>query len=170
MSGERPDLWPQPAPVRAGQESVWRYPRPPKLEMCRHKIEIFFRGSLIAETNAALRVLETSLPPGYYLPRESIKARLALSPRKPSWCEWKGEAVYYDLVCAAGSVAAAGWAYPQPVKAYAPLANTVSFYPALLDCYVGGEKARAQEGGFYGGWITSHAAGPFKGAAGSESW
>ena len=56
-----------------GQESVWDYPRPPRLEETDRHIQIVFNGVTIADTRRAKRVLETSHPPTYYIPPEDIK-------------------------------------------------------------------------------------------------
>ncbi len=177
---KRPDLWPEPDPVGAGQESVWDFPRPPRLEPVRFEVRVAFAGCEIGASRRALRVVETSLPPGYYLPPEDVDfSRLALTDQT-TFCEWKGDAIYYDVLVSDEPVSDepvsdelvshAAWAYPDPVESFRELKDFVSFYPSLVDCFVDGEKAVAQAGGFYGGWITSHIAGPFKGTPGSERW
>ncbi len=154
-----------------GQESVWDYPRPPRLEPAGVRIEIVLGGVPVVSTDAALRVLETSHPPTYYLP-ESDFAPGSLRPAGGgSFCEWKGQAAYYDVV--AGGVVAerAGWTYPAPTPPYEALAGHVAVYAAAMDrCTVDGEVARPQPGGFYGGWVTSKVVGPFKGAPGTQFW
>ena len=167
---KRPDLWPERDPVEMGQESVWDFPRPPRVELVGVDIRVEFAGGVIGESRKTLRVLETSLPPGYYLPPEDIDMKLLVSTRHRTMCEWKGETFYYDVAVLGRRVELAAWGYPDPVASFAELKDYVSFYPARVDCFVGGEKALAQEGVFYGGWITSHVAGPFKGAPGSEQW
>jgi uncharacterized protein (DUF427 family) len=154
-----------------GQESVWDYPRPPRLEPAGVRIEIVLGGVPVVSTDAALRVLETSHPPTYYLP-ESDFAPGSLRPAGGgSFCEWKGQAAYYDVV--AGGVVAerAGWTYPAPTPPYEALAGHVAVYAAPMDrCTVDGEVARPQPGGFYGGWVTSKVVGPFKGMPGTQFW
>ncbi len=154
-----------------GQESVWDYPRPPRLEDSDKRIEVVFGGVTIADTARAKRVLETSHPPVYYVPPEDVRMEHLSLAGGTSFCEWKGAARYYD-VSAGGQVARrAAWFYPDPVPAYASLKDHVAFYPSRMDaCYVDGERVRAQEGDFYGGWITSDIAGPFKGAPGTWGW
>ncbi len=156
---------------RPGQESVWDYPRPPRLEDSDKRIEVVFGGVTIADTARAKRVLETSHPPVYYVPPEDVRMEHLSLAEGTSFCEWKGAARYYD-VSAGGQVARrAAWFYPDPVPAYASLKDHVAFYPSRMDaCFVSGERVRAQEGDFYGGWITSGIAGPFKGAPGTWGW
>jgi uncharacterized protein (DUF427 family) len=153
------------------QESVWDYPRPPRLEACSSLIEIVTQGIQIARTRESYRVLETSHPPVYYLPPESIRMDLLRRSPGNSFCEWKGRADYYTLVLDDRLVSNVAWAYPQPTERFQQIAGYLAFYPSKMDaCYVDGEQVRAQEGDFYGGWITRRVVGPFKGGPGSMGW
>ncbi len=162
----------------AGQESVWDFPRPPRLEPSPHPIRIVHAGAVVAETDAALRVLETSHPPTYYVPAAAVTgAELRPARGAGSFCEWKGQARYWDLVVPSPTggdpivVEQATWGYPEPSERFAAIVDHLAFYAARLDgCFVGGEKAEPQPGGFYGGWVTSHVVGPFKGGPGSWGW
>lgn len=153
-------------------ENVWDYPRPPALEPCARRVRVRLGGVTIADSTRALRVLETTHPPGIYVPPQDIVAgALVPADTRPTFCEFKGTAVYFDVHGGDAVVAAAAWAYPDPVAAYAPLRDHVSFYPGRMDeCLLDGEVVQAQEGGFYGGWITADLAGPFKGGAGTRGW
>ncbi len=154
-----------------GQESVWDYPRPPRLEPVHERIRVEFGGTIIGDTTRALRMLETSHPPTYYLPPEDLQAEALLPVGHRSLCEWKGQARYFDVVVGRRRAARAAWAYPEPDPVYAELRDHVAFYAHLMDaCYVGQECVQAQAGDFYGGWITSKIVGPFKGAAGTWGW
>ena len=154
-----------------GQESVWDYPRPPRLEQCGSQVEGVFGGVTIAVTRAPLRVLETSHPPNYYFPPDSVIPGIFRGSIKTSWCEWKGEARYFSVVHRGKAVADAVWYYPDPLPGYEALAGYYAFYPALMEaCIVDAEVVLPQPGGFYGGWITSNVVGPFKGEPGSMGW
>ena len=156
---------------KPGQESVWDYPRPPRLEPSDKTIEIIFAGHTLAKTNRAWRVLETSHPPVYYIAPEDLNGQLLQPGDQTSFCEWKGVAHYYSLEVTEKIVPNAGWYYPEPTPAFEPIAGYVAFYPSKMDaCFVDGERVQAQEGDFYGGWITSDIVGPFKGGAGSRGW
>lgn len=161
-----------PVTPGTGQESVWDYPRPPRLEANTRHLVVVFGGEVVAETRGGYRVLETSHPPQYYFPPEDISAgalREAAGGR--TMCEWKGEAEYWDVHGGGGVASRSAWSYPSPVAAFAPLAGHVAFYAAPMDrCEVDGEVVTPQPGGFYGGWITSHVVGPFKGEPGSRGW
>ncbi len=164
-------LRPRPDPRGPGQESVWDYPRPPRLERSDTPIRIVLGGVTIVDTDHSWRVLETSSPPVHYLdPGDFIDVVLQPAAGE-SWCEWKGRASYYDLA-AGGSVARqAAWCYRAPTPPFAPLAGWVAVYPGRVDaCYLDGEPVRAQPGDFYGGWITSRVTGPFKGDPGTLGW
>jgi uncharacterized protein (DUF427 family) len=154
-----------------GQESVWDYPRPPRLEHSRREVRVEVDGITLAASRRARRVLETSHPPVYYVPPEDVRLEFLESSRKSSWCEWKGRAAYYDVVVGERRLKDAAWYYPEPVERFVALKDCIAFYPELVDaCYVDGERVRAQAGGFYGGWITSEIVGPFKGEPGTRGW
>jgi uncharacterized protein (DUF427 family) len=156
---------------KPGQESVWDYPRPPRVEETSKLIRVELGGVVLAESRRAKRLLETSHPPVYYLPPEDVAmGYLSPSPRR-SLCEWKGAAGYYTVRVGAREEANAAWFYPNPLPGFLALKNCVAFYPSRMDlCSVDGEPARPQPGGFYGGWITSAIVGPFKGEPGTEYW
>ncbi len=154
-----------------GQESVWDYPRPPRLERVERHIEIVFNGEKIVDTREAWRVLETSHPPNYYIPREAFAPGVLGESPKRSFCEWKGVASYVDLRVGEAVAPAVGWTYPQPTPAFAKIRDHVALYPGPMDaCLVDGEQVTPQPGRFYGGWITSDVVGPFKGGPGSDFW
>jgi len=152
-------------------ESVWDYPRPPAVETDDRLVEVDFGGRTIASTTASMRVLETSHPPVYYIPLEDVAEGALVEVAGSTFCEFKGVAAYYDVVTDNGRAPRAAWHYPDPTQGYEQLRGRVAFYPAAMDeCRVGGEAVRAQEGDFYGGWITSQITGPFKGAPGTRGW
>ena len=154
-----------------GQESVWDYPRPPRLEDSSKQIQILFNDVVIADTRRAKRVLETSHPPVYYIPPEDIKMDYLTPSTRSSWCEWKGQASYFSLSVGDKQAENAAWYYPRPEPGFESLKGYVAFYPSLMEaCFVDGERVQAQAGDFYGGWITSHIVGPFKGASGTSWW
>jgi uncharacterized protein (DUF427 family) len=153
-------------------ESVWDYPRPPRLEAVPQRIRIVHRGVTVADTSAALRILETSHPPVYYIPPAGLTPDLlSRSASRTSYCEFKGMAEYWNLLADGAAVRDVAWSYPKPVEAYARLAGHLAFYASKVDeCWVDNERVQAQDGDFYGGWITTNLRGPFKGAAGTLGW
>lgn len=154
-----------------GQESVWDYPRPPRLEPAARRLRVVLGGVVVAETHRGIRVLETSHPPVYYFPPEDVLPGALHEGRGSSLCEWKGLARYWDVEGGGVLRPRAAWSYPAPLPEYEALRDHVAFYPAAMDeCTVDGERALPQPGGFYGGWITSRVVGPFKGEPGSEGW
>ena len=158
---------PAPHPIAAGQESVWDYPRPPRVEPVNARVTIELDGRVIADTADAVRVLETSHPPVYYLPRSDFAAGVLQPAEGSSFCEFKGRAGYLSV----GSAERAAWFYPEPSRGFETLVDRVAVYPAAMErCTVDGETVIAQEGDFYGGWITANIVGPFKGAPGTWGW
>jgi uncharacterized protein (DUF427 family) len=149
-------------------ESVWEYPRPPRVEPSAARVVVELDGEVLADTRRSLRVLETSHPPVYYIPAADVRTeRLRASARRVTWCEYKGAARYYD----AGGRTAVAWSYPSPSPGYEAIAGHFAFYLGRVDrATVDGEQAEAQPGDVYGGWITSAVTGPFKGGPGTEGW
>jgi len=155
-----------------GQESVWDYPRPPRLEESHKHIKVIFNGVVIAETERAKRILETSHPPVYFIPPDDVKLeQYFFETARTTFCEWKGAASYYTITVDDRTATNAAWFYQHPTHPYEALAKYVAFYPGKMDaCFVDDEQVQAQEGDFYGGWITSEIVGPFKGGAGTFGW
>lgn len=163
--------WPTPDRIGPGEESVWAYPRPPRLETFTGSITVALGGRTVASTDRAWRVLETSHPPTYYLPLDAFEPGVLRAAAGSSWCEWKGVASYYDLVTDAKVAHRAGWTYLDPTPGFEAIAGAVAVMAADVDgCTVNGERVEPQPGGFYGGWITSWVKGPFKGIPGSRGW
>ncbi|MFG2292477.1 DUF427 domain-containing protein [Streptomyces sp. NPDC048603] len=166
--------------VRTGQEegpqaveSVWDYPRPPRIDPDTRHVVVRHGGVVLADSRRCLRVLETSHPPGFYVPRADVRTGLLSPSRHRTVCEWKGTATYWDLRGSPGRppVPGAAWSYEAPAPGYEPIAGHLAFHPDRVDaCTVDGEPVRAQPGGFYGGWITGEITGPFKGAPGTSGW
>lgn len=162
---------PKPDPVGPGQESVWTYPRPAIAEPSTRHVRIAHRGFVIADTRAAVRTLETSHPPSWYLPPADIDHGVLRRSDRRSFCEWKGEAIYWHVAIGKTVFHDAAWSYPNPTPAFEILRDHLAFYAAPFDhCTIDGEQVRPQAGGFYGGWITADLAGPFKGGPGSMGW
>lgn len=155
----------------AATESVWDYPRPPRLEPSTRRLRVVFGGVTIADTTEAFRVLETSHPPTWYLPPKHVRTDLLEASARTSFCEWKGRARYWTLRVGDRAAVDAVWDYPQPTPGFAPITGYFSLYPGRMDaCFVGDEQVVAQAGDFYGGWITAEIKGPFKGGPGTAGW
>ena len=152
------------------QESVWDYPRPPRIERVDWSLKVEQEGKLIAATQSGVRVLETSHPPCFYFPPEDVRFRSFWSPaRHAHFCEWKGQAKYWHLRTVNGLIEDVAWSYSNPVDPV--IKNHLSFYAGRVEaCFVNDERVRPQEGDFYGGWIMSWVKGPFKGGPGTRGW
>jgi uncharacterized protein (DUF427 family) len=164
-------LRPAPDPVAPGQESVWSYPRPPRLERATAHLVVLLGGVTIAESKDAYRVLETSHPPNYYFPPGDVLDGTLEPAKGASFCEFKGRASYFTVRGGAREVNEGAWSYASPSPSFNAIRDHVAFYAGRMDaCYVDGELVTPQPGRFYGGWITSRVAGPFKGGPGSRGW
>jgi uncharacterized protein (DUF427 family) len=158
-------------PIKPGQESVWDYPRPPRLERLEKPVQIVFAGVSIVDAPWCHRVLETSHPPVYYIAPEHILPGVLMQVPGSSFCEWKGNASYYDVTAGGRRAERAAWTYLKPSAGFADICGAVAFYAqAMSRCTVDGEVVTPQPGGFYGGWITSDIVGPFKGEPGTNFW
>jgi uncharacterized protein (DUF427 family) len=154
-----------------GEESVWDYPRPPRLEKVSARLRVIFGGQTIADTVSGHRVLETSHPPVYYIRPRDIAQLYLQSAGGSSWCEFKGHAKYWSLDVDGERSDNVAWSYPSPSPAFAEIAGYLAFYASRVDeCWVDDERVQPQQGDFYGGWITSRIVGPFKGGAGTRGW
>lgn len=148
-------------------ERVADYPRPPRLEHLTKHVRVVKNGKVIADTRRPARVLETFHPPVYYIDPRDIAMEHLSEASGTSFCEWKGDAMYYDVLDAKR----AAWAYRTPNKEFESIAGWLAFYAGPMDeCTVDGERVTPQPGGFYGGWITNDLIGPFKGFAGTQGW
>lgn len=162
---------PVPDPIRPGQESVWDYPRPPRIEKVARRVTIDFGGERIVDTDDVVRVLETSHPPVYYLPLDAFVDGALVAASGSSFCEFKGSARYFDVYGGRSLASGAAWTYPTPSPGYDLLRDRVAIYAGPMDaCSIDGERVEPQPGGFYGGWVTEQIVGPFKGGPGSLGW
>ena len=152
-------------------ESVWDYPRPPRIDSAAEPVRVSFNGKIVAESSRVLRVLETSHPPAYYIPPEDVVSGYLKLVSRQTFCEWKGAATYYDVSVGERRAPAAVWSYENPNAGFEAIRGYLCFYAGAMDeCRVGDEIVQAQEGSFYGGWITSNISGPFKGGPGTAGW
>lgn len=162
---------PTPDVVGPSQESVWDYPRPPRIERVDSQVTIDLGGERIVDTTDVVRVLETSHPPVYYLLTSAFAEGALVPTSGSSFCEFKGAAAYFDVRGGVRTAGKAAWTYPTPSRGYELLQGRVALYAAPMErCAVDGEVVVPQPGGFYGGWITSRVVGPFKGVDGSWGW
>jgi uncharacterized protein (DUF427 family) len=162
---------PIPEPIAPGQQSVWDYPRPPAIRASDEEIIVILGGVEICETRTSWRILETGHPPTYYLPRSAFIQGALRPVRGWSYCEWKGQASYLDVIGGSKIARRAAWYYSHPDPGYSAIVDHVAIYPGEMDeCLVDGERVLPQAGGFYGGWITSSVSGPFKGGPGTNGW
>lgn len=153
-----------------GEESVWDYPRPPRLEPVVQRLRVTHGDRVLAETSHGVRILETAGAPTYYFPPQDVNSAAFADLPDQSLCEWKGLATSIRLDGQSGGRHAVGWRYDLTFAEFTAIRGWYSFYPGSLACYVGAEQARPQPGGYYGGWVTACLRGPIKGNPGSEGW
>lgn len=169
-----PDLRPETLePVGAGQESVWDYPRPPRVRQTAERVTVRAGHELVASSDRALNVIETAGAPVHYVPPDDVCATLVPTDHV-TLCEWKGAGVHHDVVVGGRRIRHAAFSYPDPLtdlgRGFERIAGWFGFYPARLACFIADERVSAQPGGVYAGWVTSRTRGPIKGAPGTEDW
>jgi uncharacterized protein (DUF427 family) len=152
------------------QESVWDYPRPPRIVADDREVVVRFAGEVVAQTSKARRVQETASPPAFYLPPEDVRCDLLVAAGDGSLCEWKGTSHYWTVRVGDRHEERSAWSYPNPFAEFTEIRNFISFYPGRLECTVDGQRVQPQPGGFYGGWVTPEIVGPFKGDPGTSHW
>ncbi len=153
------------------QESVWDYPRPPRVEPTSRHLWVEFAGVVIAESRRAYRVLETANPPVYYLPPDDVGEQYLIKSMQTALCEWKGVSRYWSVAVGDRMAENAAWSYPDPWQEYELIRNHIAFNASKMDgCFVDGIRVTPQPGNYYGGWITPDIAGPFKGGPGTRRW
>jgi uncharacterized protein (DUF427 family) len=158
--------------TQRARESVWDYPRPPRIEREPRHVRVILGGETIAESDRALRVLETSSPPTIYVPREDVREEVLIEAEDVhTECEWKGSASYVHAQAGGKRANRVAWHYPEPKRGFEQLQDHLAFYPRRVDAaYLDKEQVTPQPGAYYGGWITAEIEGPFKGEPGSEGW
>jgi uncharacterized protein (DUF427 family) len=159
--------------TQRARESVWDYPRPPRIEPLDRHVRVVLGGETIAESDRAVRVLETASPPTIYVPPEDIRMDLLINAGDEvhTECEWKGTASYMHAEAGGKRAQRVAWYYPDPKKGFEQLTDYLAFYPRRVDAaYLDEELVTPQPGAYYGGWITEEIEGPFKGNPGSEGW
>lgn len=165
---DRPSFAVEPGP---GEESVWDYPRPPRIEPDARRVRVLVEGRPIVDSTEAVRVLETASPPVFYIPRSDVAMPQLVDEGAGSICEWKGQATYWSVSAPGGeTLRSVGWSYERPFAAFEAIRGYLSFYPGRVECYVGDQRVGPQPGGFYGGWVTPEIVGPFKGEPGTGGW
>lgn len=151
------------------KESVWDYPRPPRIAPDDRHVRVESAGVILADTRSAVRVLETSHPPVFYIDPKDVATDQLIPSSHATFCEFKGMAAYWDLRTNQ-TIAHVAWSYPEPTGGFTAIEDWFAFYPSKVNCYVAGERVDPQTGGFYGGWITAEVTGPFKGGPGTLGW
>ena len=164
---QRPDFAIEP---QSGQESVWDYPRPPSLKVDSRVVSVKFKNNVIAQSQQSVRVLETASPPTFYLPAIDVDLKYLNENKSTSFCEWKGQASYFNFQLGNELIENVAWCYHHPLPAFESIKDYLCFYPSKLECYVDDIKVESQSSDFYGGWITPEIVGPFKGEPGTQGW
>jgi uncharacterized protein (DUF427 family) len=89
--------------------------------------------TVIADTSAALTLREAGYPPVHYIPLDDVVPGILRPSTSHSYCPYKGDASYYDVVLPGGKeLADAVWTYQAPYTAVDAIAGRVAFYTDRL--------------------------------------
>ena len=104
---------------------------PITIEHNPRRVRVRAGGTLIADTSAALTLREANYSPVHYIPRaDADMAQLRRSDHS-SYCPYKGEAAYFDIVALGERGTNAVWTYERPYPAVAEIAGHLAFYPVV---------------------------------------
>jgi uncharacterized protein (DUF427 family) len=116
MTDTRPRLEPGPS-------------HPITIELHPSHVTVHAGASLIAETDRAVELREANYPPVLYIPIEDLNQELLGPNGQHTYCPYKGEASYYDIITDGGEpLKGAVWYYPEPYPAVNAIAGRVAFY------------------------------------------
>jgi uncharacterized protein (DUF427 family) len=99
-------------------------------------VTVRVRGQVVAETDEALSLQESTYPVVQYVPIAAVDADALQRSDTTTYCPYKGEANYYHLGVGDETIADAIWTYEQPYPAVAQIAGHVAFYPDKADVAV----------------------------------
>jgi uncharacterized protein (DUF427 family) len=102
-------------------------------------VEVRVDGETVASSRKSKVLLETGLPPRYYLPREDVRAELTPSETRTS-CPFKGDASYWSAHTDGRVLDDIAWSYEEPIPDAAPIASHVAFFNERVDILVDGER------------------------------
>jgi uncharacterized protein (DUF427 family) len=100
-------------------------------------VTVRINGEVVAETDNALTLQESTYPAVQYIPLSDVVQTVLTSSDTTTYCPFKGDASYYTVTTAAGdTVEDAIWTYEQPYPAVADIAGHVAFYADKADIAV----------------------------------
>jgi uncharacterized protein (DUF427 family) len=97
------------------------------------QVVVRYKGEVIADTRAALRLKEASYPAVLYIPRGDAKMDKLTRSNHATYCPYKGEASYYSLPAGDAKAANAVWTYETPYDAVAEIREHLAFYPDRVE-------------------------------------
>lgn len=110
-------------------------------------VTVRINGELIADTHDALTLQESTYPAVQYIPLRDVEQAKLKPSDTTTYCPFKGDASYYHVTTAAGTVDDAIWTYRQPYRAVADIAGHVAFYSDKADIAVAFRRAGAKRRG-----------------------
>lgn len=100
------------------------------------RVVVRVNGEVVADSSEALQLQESTYPAVQYIPLKDVMQDRLVHTDTSSYCPYKGEAGYYSVTTAAGTVDDVIWTYEQPYPSVAAIAAHVAFYPDKADISV----------------------------------
>ena len=106
---------------------------PISIEPNPSRVAVKVGGKIIADTNDALTLRETSYPPVQYIPRRDVDMAALTRSEHTTYCPYKGDASYYSITVGRDRSRNAVWTYETPFEAMSQIKDYVAFYPDRVD-------------------------------------
>src|ERR1041384_3859575 len=100
-------------------------------------VAVRVNGEVVAETDAALTLQESTYPAVQYVPLADVVPSALSQSDTTTYCPYKGEANYYHVTSAGETVDDVIWTCREPYPAVAEIAGHVAFYATKADVEVG---------------------------------
>jgi uncharacterized protein (DUF427 family) len=106
---------------------------PITIERNPNRVQARAGNTLIADTTNALTLREANYPPVQYLPRGDVDMAQLRRSDHSSYCPYKDEAAYFDIVALGDKGANAVWTYERPYAAVSEIAERLAFYRSIVE-------------------------------------
>jgi len=99
------------------------------IELVSHRVQVKYKGIIIADSDNVLLLKEQELKPKYYFPIDDIMSEHLCITDKISFNPFKGLATHWALVSESERIECAAWSYEDPFNKLIKIKNHIAFYP-----------------------------------------
>jgi uncharacterized protein (DUF427 family) len=125
-------------------DQVFKHARDPyhRVDVLRssRNVRVEIEGTAVAETERPLLLVETGLPPRWYVPRADVRFELLTPTDTTSTCPYKGVASYYTATIDGAEYEDVAWTYVTPVPECPKIEQAVCFFNERVDLFVDGDR------------------------------